>query len=246
MGEELGRLLREVDRKKMQLAERPHPAPEAMDAYEERFLFESVYFNNTMEGNQLTAQEVEAVLKYDQVATGKPLSDHLMLVGYSQAIQLAQQYVAQRRRLGELEVCRLHSRMLIDKPEIAGEYRNYNLMIKGHRPTSFEKISLKMAQLVEKRPSEYAHAIESTAFFHLRLEKIRPFGDGNGRVGRLIINIMLEEAGLPGVIIRIEDRPTYYAALNAYDGLDGNRQVLPMQLFLAEMVNRHLDELLAL
>jgi Fic family protein len=246
MGEELGRLLREVDRKKMELAARPDPAPEAIDAYEERFLYESIYYNNTMEGNQLSAAEVEAVLKGDSVVAGKPLSDHMMIVGYRDAMALAQQYTMQRRHIGELEVCRLHARMLIDKPDIAGEYRGYNLMIKGHRPTSYEKVGLKMAQLVEARPPEYAHPVESTAFFHLRLEKIHPFGDGNGRVGRLIMNIMLEEAGLPPVVIRVEDRPAYYAALNAYDGLDGNRQVLPMQLLLAELASRELDALLAL
>ncbi|MDR2957253.1 MAG: Fic family protein [Coriobacteriales bacterium] len=246
MGDELGRLLREVDRKKMEMTERPDPAPEAQEAYEERFLFESVYFNNTMEGNQLTYEEVEAVLKNDLVIAGKPLSDHMSLVGYRDAMQLAQQYVIQNRRIGEHELLRLHSRILIDKPEIAGEYRLYNLMIKGHRPTSYEKIGTKMHQLVEKRAPEYAHPVESAAYFHLRLEKIHPFGDGNGRVGRLIINIMLEQAGLPPVIIREGDRQEYYEALNAYDGLDGNRQVLPMQLHLAGLVIRHIDEITAL
>jgi len=246
MSEQLGRLLREVDRKQHELSEKPNPAPEVMDAYEEQFFIESVYLNNTMEGNQLTAEDVHRVLREDQVVAGKPLSDHLMLVGYRDAMALASRYVAQKRLIGEHELCLLHARMLIDKPELAGVYRDFNLMIKGHRPTAHEKINLKMAELTEARPSAYTHAIESTAFFHLRLEKIHPFGDGNGRVGRLIINIMLEQAGLPPVIVRLDDRPAYYAALNAYDGLDGNRQILPMQLFLAELVNRELDTLLAL
>jgi hypothetical protein len=65
-------------------------------------------------------------------------------------------------------------------------------------------------------------------------------------VGRLIINAMLEEAGYPPIIVRIDDKPRYYEALNAYDGLDGNPQVAPMQLLLAELVGRELDALLAL
>jgi len=246
MDEQLGRLLREVDRKKTELNERSRPAPEVVESHQERFLYESVFLNNTMEGNQLTADEVELVLKEDAVIAGKPLSDHMMVFGYRNAMRLADSYVEQQRRIGEYELFMLHARMLIDKPEMAGEYRAYNLMIKGHRPTSHEKIAQKMAQLVEAQPPEYAHTIESTAFFHLRLAKIHPFGDGNGRVGRLIINIMLEQAQLPPVIIRIEDRPAYYAALNAYDGLDGNRQVQPMQVLLAELVIRELDILLAL
>jgi len=246
MGELFGQLLREVDRKKMELIEKPIPAPETTEAYEEQFLYQSVFYNNIMEGNQLTVDEVVRVLAKDEVIVGKPLSDHMMLVGYRDAMSLAQQYVQQNRRIDEYEICRLHARLLIDKPQIAGEYRNYNLMIKGHRPTAHEKISLKMAQLAESRPPEHSHPIESAAYFHLRLEKIHPFGDGNGRVGRLIINIMLEQAGLPAVIVRDDDRPEYHAALNAYDGLDGNRQILPMQILLATLVNRELDTLLAL
>jgi hypothetical protein len=57
---------------------------------------------------------------------------------------------------------------------------------------------------------------------------------------------MLEEAGYPQIIVLVEDKQRYYGALNAYDGLDGNPQVEPMQLFLAELVIRQLDELLAL
>ncbi|MCL2137650.1 MAG: Fic family protein [Coriobacteriia bacterium] len=242
----LGRLLREVDRKKMELNEKPNPAPETLEAYLEQFFYESIYLNNNMEGNQLTASEVEYLLKNDTVISNKPFSDHMKIAGYRDALLLANQYVLQDRRIDEYEISRLHSRLLIDKPESAGDYRDYNLMIKGHRPTSYEKVAAKMAELTEARPSETSHPIESTAFFHLRFEKIHPFGDGNGRIGRLIINIMLEQAGLPAVIIRMDDRPLYYAALNAYDGLDGNRQVLPMQVLLAELVNRELDTLLAL
>jgi len=246
MGDELGRLLREVDRKKMELAERPEVAPNARDAYEERFLYESIFFNNTMEGNQLTAAEIRQVLTDDVVIAGKPLSDHIALVGYRDAMRLSDRYIQQQRRITEHEIRRLHACMLIDKQEMAGEYRTYNLMIQGHRPTSYEKVGLKMQQLTEAKPSEHAHPIESIAWFHLRLEKIHPFGDGNGRVGRLIINIMLEQAGFPAVIIRDTDRECYYEALNAYDGLDGNPQVLPMQLLLGQLVSRHLDELLAI
>ena len=246
MGDELGRLLREVDRKKMELAERPDPAPEALEAYEERFLFESVYYNNTMEGNQLSLDEIKEALLNDVVIANKPLSDHIAIVGYRDAMRLAQVYVDSNRRITEHEIKRLHAQMMIDKQDISGEYRSFNLTIQGHRPTSYEKVGQKMQKLAESKPPEYAHIIESAAFFHLRLEKIHPFADGNGRVGRLIINIMLEQAGLPPIIIYAEDRPAYYEALNAYDGLDGKPQTLPMQLLLAKLASRHLDELLEL
>ncbi|MCL1879509.1 MAG: Fic family protein [Actinomycetia bacterium] len=246
MDEQLGLLLREVDRKKTELAEKPNLSPDADEAYREQFLYRSIYHNNAIEGNQLTQEEIQRMLQGNEVIPNKPLSDHIAVVGCYDAIRLARRYVAQQTRITEHEIRNLHYRMLISDQEASGVYRNYNLMINGHRPTSYEKIAYKMLQLSEAKPSECVHPIEAIAFYHLRFEKIHPFGDGNGRVGRLIINLMLEQQGYPPVIIKLDDRATYYDALNAYDGLDGKPQVKPMQILLAKLISEQLDELLAL
>ena len=246
MSDELDVLLRRVDKKKAELGLKVPLAPDAEEAYRERFLFENIYHSNAIEGNSLTLEEVKRVLENDEVVAGKPLSDHLSVVGYRDATLLAQRYGNDGVRITEHEIKKLHYQMLIDQQQTSGEYRNYNLMIRGHRPTSYEKVPYKMLQLVEPKPKEDHHPIEYVAFFHLRLEKIHPFGDGNGRVGRLIVNAQLEQFGYPAVIITVEDKQRYYEALEAYDGLTGNPQVVPFQLLLAELVERQLDELLAL
>ena len=246
MSDELDVLLRRVDKKKAELGLKPPLAPDAEEASQERFLFESIYHSNAIEGNLLTLDEVIRVLTNDEVIAGKSLSDHLSVVGYRDATLLAQRYGRDGMRIGEHEIKKLHYQMLIDQQQSSGEYRNYNLMIRGHRPTSYEKVPYKMLQLVEYNPLEEHHPIEYVAFFHLRLEKIHPFGDGNGRVGRLIINAQLEQYGYPAVNITVDDKQRYYDALEAYDGLTGNPQVIPFQLLLAELVERRLDELLAL
>jgi Fic family protein len=225
---------------------KPPLAPDAEEAFQERFLFESIYNSTAIEGNSLTLDEVVRVLTNNEVIPGKPLSDHLSVVGYRDATLLAQRYGQSKLRIGEHEIRKLHYQMLIDQQQTSGEYRTYNLMIRGHRPTSYEKVPYKMLQLVESGVMEDQHPLEHVAFFHLRLEKIHPFGDGNGRVGRLIINAQLEQLGYPAVIIKVEDKQRYYEALEAYDGLTGNPQTLPMQLLLAELVERQLDQFLAL
>jgi Fic family protein len=245
VSDDLDVLLREVDRKKAELGVRPALAPEDAEACRERFLYEGIYCSNAIEGNKLTRQDVERVLAANEVVEGKPFSDHVAVLGYRDALRLGQRYVSENTRITEHEVKRLHAKMLIDQQEAGGEYRNYNLMIHGHRPTSYEKVPYKMLQICEAKPSENRHPLESIAFFHLRLEKIHPFGDGNGRVGRIIINIMLEQLDYPPVIVTLDDRQAYFEAINAYDGLDGNPRVEPMQVFLAQLVNRRLDELLA-
>jgi Fic family protein len=246
VSEELDVLLREVDKKKAELGLQAPLAPDVEDAYQEQFLYDSIYNNNAIEGNQLNREEIELVLKENQVIPGKVFSDHVAVLGYRDALLVAQRYGREGVRITEHEIKKLHYTMLIDQQQVSGEYRNYNLMIHGHRPTSYEKVPYKMLQITDARPSELRHPIESIGYFHLRLEKIHPFGDGNGRVGRLIINAMLEEAGYPQVIVLVEDKERYYSALNAYDGLDGNPQVEPMQKFLAELIIRQLDALLAL
>jgi len=247
MSEELDVLIRQADKKKAELGIKEAPAPDVEDAYQERFLYSSLYNSLAIEGNKLSEAEIERVLANNEVIVGKSLTDHLSVVGYSNATELARQYARTQVRISEHEIRKLHYQLLPNPHMHGGEYRTYNLMIRGHRPTSYEKIGYKMLQLVESFGTrEDEHPIEGIAFFHLRLEKIHPFADGNGRVGRLIINLMLEQAGYPPVIFPIEEKLSYYAALEAYDGLRGNPDVVPMQVFLAELVNRQLDELLAL
>ena len=246
VSDELDALLREVDKKKAELNVKTPLAPDAEEAYQERFLYDSIYHSNAIEGNKLTRDEVERVLVHNEVVAGKSLNDHVSILGYRDAILLGQHYIANNTLITEHEIKKLHYKMLINKQDMSGEYRHYNLMIRGHRPTSYEKVPQKMLQLCESRPSGTKHPIEDIAFFHLRLEKIHPFGDGNGRVGRLIINIMLEQKGYPAIIITLDDRKNYFEALNAYDGLDGNPRMGPMRILLAELVSRQLDVLLAL
>jgi Fic family protein len=243
VSDELDVLLREVDKKKAELGLKPQLAPDAEEAYQERFLFDSIYDSNAIEGNKLTRDEVERVLLNNEVIPGKSLSDHVAVLGYRDAMLLGQRYAQDNTYISEHEIKKLHYKMLIDQQEVSGEYRHYNLMIHGHRPTSYEKVPHKMLELVEARPSGTKHPIEDIAFFHLRLEKIHPFGDGNGRVGRVIINIMLKQQGYPAIIIKLDDRKNYFEALNAYDGLDGNPRVEPMQILLARLVYRQLEEL---
>ena len=248
MSEELDVLIRQADKKKAALGIKAPLAPEVDDDYQEHFLYRSIYNSLAIEGNSLTEADIEKVLAKNEVIADKSLTDHLCVVGYRDAIQLASQYARSSLPFGEHEIRKLHYCMLIDQQEVSGEYRTYNLMVRRRRPTSYEKIGSKMHQLVESLNllEEEQHPIEIIAFFHLRFEKIHPFGDGNGRVGRLLINLMLEKAGYPSVVFPYDQKEDYYAALEAYDGLQGNPEVEPMQIFVAELVNKQLDELLAL
>merc|ERR1739848_216379 len=67
-----------------------------------------------------------------------------------------------------------------------------------------------------QKAKNYIHPIQFAAEAHYRLVKIHPFQDGNGRLSRLLMNLILMRAGYPPTLIRVEDRRRYFAALN-YD-----------------------------
>ena len=77
--------------------------------------------------------------------------------------------------------------------------------------------SLLESALLEWAPSNTLHPIEQISQFHLTFEHIHPFCDGTGRIGRVLLNFQLLSLGLPMVIIRFRDRPTYYESFRQYD-----------------------------
>lgn len=79
--------------------------------------------------------------------------------------------------------------------------------------------------------TEYAgkDTLKTAAYFHARFEYIHPFTDGNGRVGRTLMNYYLMTHGHPPVIIYDEDKSCYYAALHSYDK---GEDLKPMYEFL--------------
>ena len=73
--------------------------------------------------------------------------------------------------------------------------------------------------------------LTAAAFFHVKFENIHPFADGNGRVGRLVMNYLLVLHNHPPIIIHEEDRKAYYEALEAWDTV---QSIEPMRAFLKE------------
>lgn len=212
-------LLEQIDALKKQLDSCRPLTPAEVEAIREVFLVEHTYNSNAIEGNTLTLQETALVLQGITIDR-KPLKDHLEAVGYKEAFQYVEELAKQDKPLTDFEIKSIHSLVLADCPEDKGTFRRVNVRIAGAltEPVQPFMIEPKIQELLEdyKNWAETMHVVERVALFHLRFEGIHPFIDGNGRTGRLLMNLQLIKEGLPAVNIKYSDRRSYYDAFDEY------------------------------
>lgn len=193
--------------------------PAEVEAIKEVFLVEHTYNSNAIEGNTLTLQETALVLQGVTIDK-KPLKDHLEAVGYKEAFQYVEELAKQDKDLSEYDIKSIHNLVLADCPEDRGTFRRVNVRIAGAltNPVQPYLIEPKIEELLNnyKVWSETMHIVERVAIFHLQFESIHPFIDGNGRTGRLIMNLQLIKEGLPAINIKFADRRKYYDAFDEY------------------------------
>ncbi len=214
-----GPLLEQIDALKKQLDACRPLTPAEVEAIREVFLVEHTYNSNAIEGNTLTLQETALVLQGITIDR-KPLKDHLEAVGYKEAFQYVEELAKQDKQLTDFEIKSIHGLVWADRPEDKGTFRRVNVRIAGAltEPVQPYLIEPKIEELLEdyKNWAETMHIVERVALFHLRFEGIHPFIDGNGRTGRLLMNLQLIREGLPAVNIKYSDRRSYYDAFDEY------------------------------
>ncbi|RHO30215.1 Fic family protein [Amedibacterium intestinale] len=237
-------LLTDIDMKKARLDMlRPLTSGEAQRLRDE-FMVDFTYNSNAIEGNTLTLKETAMVLE-GMTIDKKPLKDHLEAVGLRDAFLYVEDIAQKKLKLRETEIKSIHSLILINRPEDKGVYRRIPVTILGAytEPVQPYLIEPKITELLaenEKR-KKTMHPIERIARFHLEFEGIHPFIDGNGRTGRLILNLELIRNGYPAINIKFTDRKRYYDAFDAFYR-DGNAD--EMILLVGEYVRERLDKYL--
>lgn len=153
--------------------------------------------------------------------------------------------VKDQASLSERIIKQIHYLVLADKRDDRGVYRRVPVRIMGakHEPVQRHLIQPKMEQLLESYRNSTEHIIPRLARFHIEFDGIHPFIDGNGRTGRLLVNLELMKAGYPPIDIKFTDRVAYYNAFDEYhvdDNLDA------MEKSFAGYVNTRLDSYLVM
>jgi Fic family protein len=100
-----------------------------------------------------------------------------------------------------------------------------------------------MEQLMLNYAESTEHIVRRLAHFHIEFERIHPFIDGNGRTGRLLVNLELMKAGYPPIDIKFTDRIAYY---NAFDEYHVRGKLDAMEKLFAGYINERLDQYLAM
>jgi len=209
-----------LDKLKVQLTSmRPLSAGE-LKRLRNDFNIEFTYDTNAIEGSTLTLRETALILQEDITIAEKPLRMHLDAIGHRDAFEYVVSIANTAGKLTERRIKEIHSLVLMSDSENKGVYRGIPVMIQGalHTPPQPYLITPQMESLLAEYEDmkRTMHIIEAIAEFHLRFEGIHPFIDGNGRTGRLIINLELIKAGLLPVNIKFTDRRRYYECFDSY------------------------------
>jgi Fic family protein len=199
-------------------------ASEAIAKLEHYYDIELTYTSNAIEGNTLSPVETTLVIEQGVTIAGKPLKDHLEALDHYDAIRYVRELAGSSPEpLAEIDLRNLHSLVVKrSRPEIAGRYADLARYVRTERgrhsfpsPAEIPALMGDFAAWLKTAPYT-PEATPDTAFeAHLKLVNIHPFNDGNGRTGRLLMNLILIRGGYPPIAVRPEDRVRYIGALQA-------------------------------
>ncbi|MBI4440339.1 Fic family protein [Candidatus Woesearchaeota archaeon] len=182
----------------------------AKEREKEEIAIAFTYNTNAIEGSTITLEEAREII-HDKMAPNKPLRDIKETEAHSRVFL---NMLNKKEKLDEELLLRWHKEVFREtKSDIAGEYRDYLVRVGPYVAPDWQDIKGLMKGLVEHINKKKGNPFELAATAHYRFEKIHPFGDGNGRIGRLLMNHILWHSGYPMLIIEYKKRKSYYKAL---------------------------------
>ena len=172
---------------------------------------------NAIEGNTLTRRDVERILLEQRSVPDRPLHDVMETVQHARAFESLLTRKGTPIRLPA--VLELHEAVFRGIKDDAGEWRRVNVRIAGtrHAPPRMEQVVPMMSEWIEsyaKKDMLGEDVFSLAAWMHFQFESIHPFSDGNGRVGRLLLNLHFLKHNWPPVHILPPDRNRYLKSLD--------------------------------
>jgi len=184
----------------------------AKEKVKEQIAIAFTYNTNAIEGSTITLEETAELLEH-KMAPNKPLRD----IEETQSHAKVFLEMIEHPEIISIPIILKWHKAVFErtKSDIAGRFRDYLVRVGDHVAPDWQDVKRLMNELIKFYSLNKArmHPVELAARIHYRFEKIHPFGDGNGRVGRLIMNSLLWQQNWPMLIIEFKKRKFYYRAL---------------------------------
>ena len=207
----------------------------------ENFDVELTYNSNAIEGNTLTKGETRLVIEEGITIGGKSVREHFEAINHRKAIDFIESIVKEKKEITREIICEINSLILAGIEEEKGVYRLRRVHIEG---ASFVPAMPKLVpRLMEEHlgwldiNKEKINVVDYVALAHQKFTFIHPFIDGNGRVARLLVNLLLMQKGYPPIVILKAERKKYIRALDK----SSNEEYTDFVNFIARNTERALS-----
>ena len=209
-------------------------AAQALAAAHRTWRIEEIFHANAMRGNRLDLAQTQALIASGITVGGLNLREHLEVVNLNRALDHAAMLATCDAPLTEHGLRELHALLFASiDDENAGTYRRIDTRLVGrdYLPPESVLVPALLREFTEWLEQSTADPVIKATAAQAKIANISPFLDGNGRVSRLLSNVILHAAGYPPAIVRVEDARRYYDGLRQADAGD-------MSALLALMIDR--------
>ncbi|MBU0756783.1 MAG: Fic family protein [Nanoarchaeota archaeon] len=208
-----------------------------LNRLEEEFLIRFTYNTNRIEGSTLTYSDTRYVLNDGLSPKDKPIRDIKEAENHKKCFFYLKEQLP--NDFDEPMILALHKILKNNVSEDAGKFRTGNVSVGNFVPVMHKMVELEINNLLEwyNKNKKIIHAFELASIFHCEFERIHPFFDGNGRVGRLLLNFILMKKGYPPIIVMNKNRRRYY---NALEKADDANYTLMFKYLLSELKKQYL------
>lgn len=235
------RLLARLKEKKARLDLQRPLAPAIARRLHKDLRIRLTYHSNALEGNTLSLRETQVVIEEGITIGGHTLREHLEATNHAVAYDELSRLIDQSTPITLQTVLRLHTLVLHDLHETAGQWREQPVHIRGSdlRPPPANQVPTLMAQWVHWLESEGVtyHPVVRAAISHHGFVAVHPFIDGNGRCARLLLNLQLLRDGYAPAFLLREWKLRYLQALQAADV----GEYIPLVNLIGQAVESGLD-----
>jgi Fic family protein len=195
---------------------------------------ESVYNSNAIENSTLSISETEKILLEMEVFRKVSVREIFEAKNLARVFEYIKEKVNVKNVDKDL-ILLLHRMLIFNINEnVSGRFRKKGeyVRIGTHVAPVPERVEAMIDEaLLEYSGNQSAYFLEKIARFHLEFERIHPFCDGNGRIGRVIANYQLMQFGFPSIIIRDKEKKIYYRSFEEYERSDRKRTATMDRLF---------------